>query len=57
MFSIVCMQVSPMSVYGCLGSEEDGHSIRDGYVMRLDARTEVSRTKWQAEALYSSSCQ
>ncbi|XP_062505615.1 nucleoporin NUP188-like [Corticium candelabrum] len=32
--------VSPMSVYGCLGSEEDGHSIRDGYVMRLDARTE-----------------
>jgi nuclear pore complex protein Nup188 len=39
LFKSLCV-VSPMSMYGCLGSEEDSNSIRDGYVLRLNARTE-----------------
>lgn len=41
--SAVCVQVAPMSVYACLGS--DAAAIRDAFLTRLQSRTEDMRIK------------
>lgn len=40
---VCCVQVAPMSVYACLGS--DAAAIRDAFLTRLQSKTEDMRIK------------